>query len=91
MVARRRRSVADLINLVAMAGDFVVIFAGLALGFWLRFKSGILPHSTEATWLFVPGSEEVSFDEYLRLIALGAVFLFVTFLSMDPGGRTVTL
>jgi len=80
---RRRRARADFANFVAMAGDFVVIFAGLTLGFWLRFKSGILPHSTETTWLFVPSSKDTSFQDYFRLIALGAVFLFVTFLAMD--------
>ena len=66
-----------------MSGDFVVIVSGLVLGFWLRFRSGIIPHSRETTWLFVPGSEKVSFGEYFGLIALGAIFLFVTFLSMD--------
>ena len=66
-----------------MAGDFVVIVTGLFFGFWLRFRSGLIPHTNEATWLFVPGSDKVSLDEYLGLIALGAVFLFVTFLAMD--------
>jgi len=66
-----------------MAGDFVVIVTGLFLGFWLRFRSGFIPHSNEVTWLFVPGSAEVALVEYLRLIALGAVFLFVTFLWTD--------
>ncbi len=66
-----------------MAGDFVVIVTGLVFGFWLRFRSGIIPHATEASWLFVPGSEKVALEEYLNLIALGAIFLFVTFLSMD--------
>lgn len=83
MVGRQLRSVAELANFVAMAGDFVVIIAGLVLGFWLRFSSGFIPDSNEATWLFVPGSAEVTLVEYLRLIALGAVFLFATFLSTE--------
>jgi len=80
MVGRQRQSVAELANLAAMAGDFVVIIAGLFLGFWFRFRSGFIPNSNEVTWLFVPGSAEVA---YLRVIALGAVFLFATFLSTE--------
>lgn len=74
---------ADLANLVAMAGDFVMIVTGLFLGFWLRFRSELIPHTNETAWLIIPSSERVSLDAYRGLIALGAVSLFVTFFATD--------
>jgi exopolysaccharide biosynthesis polyprenyl glycosylphosphotransferase len=57
----------------------VAVLLGLLLGYWFRFKSGILPtHISGLTEPFDPS--RVSLSGYSRLIALGAVLLIGTFL-----------
>lgn len=64
---------------LALAGDVVAILAGLLLGYWLRFGTGIGN-------LQIPGltvqydPNQVALGLYSRLIALGAVSLVATFL-----------
>ena len=54
-----------------LAGDTVVAFAGLALGYWLRYNSAL-----GALGLNVP---DARFDNYLPLLLMGVVFLVAAF------------
>ena len=55
----------------AFVGDALMIFSGLALGFWIRFKSGLINWGNEPAGL--------QFRDYSRLIGVGALFLVLTF------------
>ena len=81
--ARPRDMLADGANLLAMTGDFTMIVLGLVLGYWFRFKSGIIPQGTKSTWLFVTTTEKTAFTDYLGLIGVGALLLFLTFLYLN--------
>ena len=37
---------ADFLVTIGMLGDIAMIFAGLALGYWIRFRSGLISMST---------------------------------------------
>src|SRR5438477_8359637 len=56
---------------VAFLGDVFVILGGLALGFWIRFRSGWINWGNE--------SASLVFRDYSGLIGIGAVFLVLTF------------
>jgi exopolysaccharide biosynthesis polyprenyl glycosylphosphotransferase len=56
---------------VLLAGDALVAFAGLALGYWLRYHSAL-----GALGLDVP---DARFDHYLPLLLMGVVFLVGAF------------
>jgi len=55
----------------AFLGDVLVIIGGLALGFWIRFRSGWINWGNESAGL--------TFRDYSGLIGLGALFLVLTF------------
>lgn len=69
---RNSNSLRDIVVPAALlAGDTILTFAGLALGFWLRYKSP-LRH-----WgIAVPGAD---FTRYLRLLAVGVALLIAAF------------
>jgi exopolysaccharide biosynthesis polyprenyl glycosylphosphotransferase len=57
---------------MAMLGDALVIFAGLRLGFWARFDSGLIPLRAEAAL-------RPKFFDYFYLLVMGTAFLLATF------------
>jgi|ERR1700722_1268261 len=57
---------------VALISDAIVIFAALVFGFWVRFDSALFPFSF--------GVKSIpTFFDYYRLLAMGTVFLLVSF------------
>jgi len=62
---------ADFLVTIGMLGDIIMILAGLALGFWLRFDSHLINVGNE--------SASLVFGDYAGLMLIGAVFLLVTF------------
>jgi len=74
-----RRFSADTANFVAMAGDLAMVVAGLMLGFWLRFPSGLIPRTN--TWWTTGDTMKITFQDYSGLIAIGAFILFLSFLN----------
>lgn len=56
---------------VALLGDTVVILAGQMLGFWIKFRSAWLPIGID--------TPDMPFHHYIRLIAIGTMFLLSTF------------
>lgn len=73
-----RRFSADTANFIAMAGDVAMILAGLMLGFWFRFGSGLIPRTE--TWWTSGDTSRITFRDYYGLIAAGTVILFLSFL-----------
>jgi len=71
----------DTATAIALAGDLVMIVAGLLLGFWLRFESGLIP--LKVSWWSSGDTQTVRLSAYAGLIGIGAVFLFLTFLYLD--------
>jgi len=66
---------------LSLAGDTIAILLGLLLGYWLRFRSGLVPlHIPGLTEVFDPSA--INLVTYSRLIALGALFLIGTFMYM---------
>lgn len=64
---------------LSLAGDCVAVLLGLILGYWIRFRSGLLPTYIKGlTEPFDPS--QISLSGYSRLITLGAVLLIGTFL-----------
>jgi exopolysaccharide biosynthesis polyprenyl glycosylphosphotransferase len=61
----------DFLLTLAILGDLTMVFAGLVLGYWVRFNSG---------WIWL-GNEprNLVFSDYAGLIGIGAVFLLLTF------------
>jgi exopolysaccharide biosynthesis polyprenyl glycosylphosphotransferase len=57
---------------LALIGDALVIFGGLGIGFWVRFKSGLIPWSFDIKVL-------PTFFDYFNLLVMGTVFLLGTF------------
>ena len=55
-----------------------MILAGLLLGFWLRFKSGLIPDK-ESWWTTGGSFQSRLLTDYLGLIVVGAVLLILTF------------
>ena len=62
---------ADFLVTIGFLGDIAMIFAGLALSFWLRFKSHLINLGNE------PAS--IAWSDYAGLMGLGALFLLLTF------------
>ena len=57
-----------------VVGDGVVAFAGISLGYWLRYDSPLRHFGTD-----VPDAE---FSAYLRLLLLGLVFLLASYTQL---------
>src|SRR6266704_7215126 len=68
---RQRFENAELLIATAFVGDIAMILGGLALGFWIRFRSGWINWGNEPAGL--------QFRDYSRLIGVGALFLALTF------------
>ena len=69
-----------------MVGDFAMIVFGLVLGFWLRFQAGLIP--IESTWWSNGDGGTVSLQSYVKLIAVGAIVLFLTLVNLGLYQRT---
>jgi exopolysaccharide biosynthesis polyprenyl glycosylphosphotransferase len=65
---------AEFVLTMALLGDMVAVFGALALGFWIRFDSGLLPLPLNPRFKPVP-----VFVDYVQLITMGTVFLLGTF------------
>ena len=75
---RRRNVQTDTLTALAFFGDLLMISAGLLFGFWLRFKSGLIPFK-ESWWTTGGNFGERFLSDYVGLIAVGALLLLVTF------------
>lgn len=64
------------VPLVLLAGDTLVTFAGLALGYWLRYASPLAPSSGDGFFVPVP---DATFGRYLPLLLLGVALLIGAF------------
>ena len=64
------------VPLVLIAGDTLTTFAGLALGYWLRYASPLAPSSGDGIFIPVP---DATFARYLPLIFVGVALLLVAF------------
>ena len=62
---------ADFITTLGILGDLAMILAGLSLGYWVRFQSGLISVGNEPPGLI--------FGDYVGLISMGALFLLLTF------------
>ena len=78
--SRSRQLFADSTLSLTMIGDFAMIVFGLVLGFWVRFRSGWIP--VENTWWSNGDSGFAPLRAYSKLIAIGAIILFVTLLNL---------
>ena len=78
--SQSRRVLWDKVISIILVGDCIMILCGLFLGFWLRFKSGFIPFGIGRN----NGEDDgpISFDTYFKVILLGAVVLFVTYLQL---------
>ena len=56
---------------MALLGDTVVVLLSQMLGFWIKFRSSWLPFGIE--------TPDMPFHQYVRLIAIGTMFLLTTF------------
>jgi exopolysaccharide biosynthesis polyprenyl glycosylphosphotransferase len=65
-----------IVPLVLLAGDTVVTFAGLALGYWIRYASPLAPSTGEGIFIPVP---DATFDRYLPLLLVGVALLVGAF------------
>jgi exopolysaccharide biosynthesis polyprenyl glycosylphosphotransferase len=63
-----------ILPLTLLAGDMLVTFGGLSLGYWLRYESPLSKLGID-----VPGA---TFSMYLRLLLVGAALLIVTFAQL---------
>jgi len=77
---RSQQLFADSVLTLAMVGDFAMIVFGLFLGFWIRFQSGLVPPRT--TWWSNGDSAHVSLQSYAKLMAVGAIILFLTLVNL---------
>jgi exopolysaccharide biosynthesis polyprenyl glycosylphosphotransferase len=64
------------IPLVLIAGDTLTTFAGLALGYWLRYASPLAPSSGDGIFIPVP---DATFTRYLPLLLVGVALLLGAF------------
>lgn len=71
------RKIADLANFVAMVGDLAVIGLGLLAGYWIRFNSGLIP--VRSTWWTSEASGKTTISDYVGLMAMGALLLWLSF------------
>jgi exopolysaccharide biosynthesis polyprenyl glycosylphosphotransferase len=69
---RRRCASVEFLVMLALIGDSVVTVGALCLGFWVRFDSGWIP-------LFRKTETVPFLWDYVGLIALGTLFLIVSF------------
>jgi exopolysaccharide biosynthesis polyprenyl glycosylphosphotransferase len=59
---------------MAVIGDALVVFSALSLGYWVRFKSGLIPFFGE-----VRTGTIATFFDYSELLVVGTLFLLGTF------------
>lgn len=71
-----RREFISHLSAVAGAGDFLMVFVGFLLAFWIRFDSGLIP---AAGGVHLPAS----LFSYWKLVALGTVILFFGLVSKE--------
>lgn len=64
------------LSAIAGAGDFVMVFVGFLLAFWIRFDSGLIPAAAGA---HLPAS----LFSYWKLLVLGTVILFFGLVSKE--------
>ena len=64
-------SLSDGLIALSILGDLIVIFAGLCLGYWIRFDSGWIRLGNEGT--------SITLSRYISLITIGTIFLVITF------------
>lgn len=64
------------VPLVLIAGDTLTTFAGLALGYWLRYASPLAPSSGDGIFIPVP---DATFARYLPLLLVGVALLLGAF------------
>ena len=71
-----RRKLISNLSAIAGAGDFLMIFVGFVLAFWIRFDSGLIP---------AVGGEHLpaSLFSYWKLVALGTAILFLGLMSKE--------
>jgi len=67
---------------IAFIGDICLIFLGLVLGHWLRFRSGIFSLD-KFGWISGGINSSEPIGNYLGLVVFGSILLSVTFLVMD--------
>lgn len=63
---------------MAFFGDALSTLAGLCLGFWIRFRSGLIPASIPF-WTTGQDISRVTLRDYLPLIAVGTALMLITF------------
>lgn len=76
-----RKTVQEITNRIAFCGDICMVIVGLLFGFWVRFKSGIIP-LTESWWTSGGAFQDRPASEYVGIIFIGALLLLLTFLQM---------
>ena len=64
------------VPLTLLAGDTALTFAGLALGYWLRYASPLAPSSGSGLFIPVP---DATFARYLPLLLVGVALLVAAF------------
>ena len=64
------------VPLTLLAGDTALTFAGLTLGYWVRYASPLAPSS--GTGLFIP-VPDATFGRYLPLLLVGVALLVAAF------------
>lgn len=62
---------ADWLVVIGALGDFCMVLAGLVLGYWVRFDSGLILRGNEPAG--------IQLWDYAGLIGLGSLFLMLTF------------
>jgi exopolysaccharide biosynthesis polyprenyl glycosylphosphotransferase len=85
-VSKDSRTTADVANSVAMIGDLAVVLLGLLAGYWIRFESEWIPR--EATWWTSPSSREATLSEYMGLILVGTILLWISGLAFNLYDRS---
>ncbi|MBS0632798.1 MAG: sugar transferase [Verrucomicrobia bacterium] len=64
------------VPLTLLVGDTLVTFAGLALGWWLRYASPLAPSTGTGLFIYVP---DATFARYLPLLLVGVGLLLAAF------------
>lgn len=73
-----RKLRADLPTAIATIGDTVSVFVGLYAGYWLRFRSGLIPQNIPF-WTTGQDISRVTLGHYLPLMVVGTILLLITF------------
>jgi exopolysaccharide biosynthesis polyprenyl glycosylphosphotransferase len=63
---------------LAVIGDLISIFVGLCLGYWIRFRSGLIPQNIPF-WSSGQDISKVTLFQYFPLIGVGTILLIITF------------